>query len=377
MNRALIIGAFDRDNFGDILYLVILKRLGYELNITPAGIALSDMREFIDEVVYPYPLMISKYKWNLIWVIGGEVGGVSLDEAIRMVLDKEEEPRYREIENPELKKLYNNYISYDQDMSTVAYIPVVNRGQSFVLSSVGLSSLSAKFNNEQKKARNSIALAKSIIVRDPKSVTYLAKYGITSKLEPDMVHILPQIYTPSASNIPVSYVAVQLSENFVNNNGVKPIAKALDSIIDSVYKNIVFIAAGTANYHDNYGLYKDIKNHMSNSARVTISKKRKPLDIVDIIANSDLVIGTSLHIRIVAMSYGVDRISLENTKVSNYASYWDGDYPHGITLESLTEQIIKVDTIKKMKKITTNNVDLSHRVQEYLNKVITLGGPIE
>jgi hypothetical protein len=49
-----------------------------DVEVTPASIIFSDMREINGEVVYPYDLMLKLYEWDAVWVVGGEVGGVDV-----------------------------------------------------------------------------------------------------------------------------------------------------------------------------------------------------------------------------------------------------------------------------------------------------------
>ena len=53
------------------------------------------------------------------------------------------------------------------------------------------------------------------------------------------------------------------------------------------------------------------------------------------IRRARVVIGTSLHVRIVAAAYGVPRVSLAKPKPTRYARLWDPDMPFDVALEDL------------------------------------------
>ena len=57
--------------------------------------------------------------------------------------------------------------------------------------------------------------------------------------------------------------------------------------------------------------------------------------LVDHIRRARVVIGTSLHVRIVAAAYGVPRVSLAKPKPTRYARLWDPGMPFGVALGEL------------------------------------------
>ena len=56
---------------------------------------------------------------------------------------------------------------------------------------------------------------------------------------------------------------------------------------------------------------------------IEIVADRRPLALVEHIRRARVVVGTSLHVRIVAAAYGVPRVSLSKPKPTRYAKLWD------------------------------------------------------
>ena len=69
------------------------------------------------------------------------------------------------------------------------------------------------------------------------------------------------------------------------------------------------LLAGTATGHDAVADYEELMRHAP-GVDVAILEGRRPLDVVDQIRRARVVVGTSLHVRIIAAAYGVPRVSL-------------------------------------------------------------------
>jgi hypothetical protein len=93
----------------------------------------------------------------------------------------------------------------------------------------------------------------------------------------------------------------------------------------SDFDSITLVIAGIAPGHDSFMAYLNLVRVVSRIRPnwISISFDIDPLNIVREIATADLVVASSLHFRIVAMSYGIPRISIFVEKSINYGKYWD------------------------------------------------------
>lgn len=340
----LTIGAYERDNFGDLLFFLILKTVlrdrGY--NIVAGSIVGSDMRNLIGEYVFPYHLLLKKYKWDVIWVVGGEMGALPLDGALRMSLGENFFKEYLQLDE-DLRKIILDYLSCNIG-DRLAYLPDINLYKKnlktkLVLNSVGgfeeLPFLENK--NIIKNSIDSFKSLSSISVRNNYSHKYLESIGVSSRLSPDVVHILPKIYKNNKIDV-CEYILFQVNKFYFDKNSIEDVGNVLIEIINKFNHDIYLFLAGTANLHDSKKDYLKIIDFVRDKIgknKINIIEDRNPLHLVDWISNAKLWIGTSLHGRIISASYRVRRISLENKKVYNYCKKWDDIFPFNINLSDL------------------------------------------
>lgn len=71
-----------------------------------------------------------------------------------------------------------------------------------------------------------------------------------------------------------------------------------------------------------------------------------------------------MHGRIVANSYNIPRISIENEKVNNYTSKWDNQFPSNIKLEDVIDKINQVMSPRDIK-----NNENTKKATENFNKL--------
>ena len=81
------------------------------------------------------------------------------------------------------------------------------------------------------------------------------------------------------------------------------------------------------------------------------------------IASADLVVASSLHFRIVAMSYGIPRISIFVEKSINYGKHWD---LKDLSVQSYSEIGKVFSEIKKIESEQFNELALL-RTKEVMN----------
>ena len=86
--RILLVGAYERDNFGDILFGLLtrdrLRARGHTVILS--SMVFSDTRRIFGEFVHAYDTLLQAYSWDAVWVVGGEVGSATVEEATRLTL---------------------------------------------------------------------------------------------------------------------------------------------------------------------------------------------------------------------------------------------------------------------------------------------------
>src|SRR5215218_1336037 len=77
--RVLLVGAYERDNFGDLLFLLVTER--YLVAAAPFS---ADMRALLGRHIPAYGPLLRDEAFDAIWTVGGQVGRVDLLRAYRM-----------------------------------------------------------------------------------------------------------------------------------------------------------------------------------------------------------------------------------------------------------------------------------------------------
>lgn len=350
MKRILAVGAFERDNFGDLLFLRVLRDFmeAKGVEVTPASIIFSDMREVNGEVVYPYELMLSLYEWDAVWVVGGEVGGVDIASAVLMDAADARGRHYSAL-NANDKEAYNALLHIPTGDSLSAYLPKVrgyakNRNTPIVVNSVGISNSAP--GTEMSKNEIAVLSQAVVSVREEKSAKFCKENNIRCMLSPDVVSAISHFHPYQVEQAQEPYIVVQVNHELLSQSELAKFTSDLKEVSEYLEAKIVLLRAGVTFGHDDSSLYEEIiAEFKSLKPKYAIEQydKRNPLLITELIAKSKLCIATSLHCRIVSESYSVPHISLSNNKVANYASTWADDmYPYNVDVTSLKNTVIEI-----------------------------------
>ena len=82
--RVLLVGAYERDNFGDLLFLLVTERYLEGAEVVAAAPFSADMRALLDRRIPAYGPLLRDEAFDAIWTVGGQVGRVDLRRAYRM-----------------------------------------------------------------------------------------------------------------------------------------------------------------------------------------------------------------------------------------------------------------------------------------------------
>jgi len=209
-----------------------------------------------------------------------------------------------------------------------------NAGAISVLSSVGLSGVRGVEDEARRDALVALLRGQTFItVRDRGSSRLLDALGIEHELAPDAVHALGVLW-PYERDPGADVAVVQISSAILRRLGHAEVGARLAASPQLRGRPVRLLLAGTATGHDSVADYEALIRHAP-GVDLAVLDGRRPLDIVDQIRRARVVIGTSLHVRIIAAAYGVPRISLSRWKPTQYARAWDPDMPYDVRLGAL------------------------------------------
>lgn len=342
-NNILIIGAFDRYNYGDLLFpLIIEKQLEtYDRDFTVQffGIVKSDLsplggkptasiREF-------YRTCNTGEGHTSIIVAGGEAVAVtwnSLLLALSGLFKRTHRFHHRIGRMIDLNALAKWVLGGKTDLPFVFTKEDFTRVDRVILNSLGGSELDPAMFNRFPLLADQFRQADYFAVRDRATVEKLRRYGIATQLYPDSAILMVKFFPEKALASRVSpmvrayvtenrrqYVFFQMKDNHAKKKE-RFIAEQLDQITASNELSLCFCPIGKALNHDDQRALRRIAPYLKKMPRVFDNVSI--WDIMYLIAHARVYMGTSLHGAITAMSYAVPYVGLEVVKLHSYLNTW-------------------------------------------------------
>lgn len=396
MITVFLLGATDRFNFGDLLYPIILENIikkidtNNQINIKNSGIVKSD---FSAQGAIPTISVRSVYKECekidhpiFILIVGGEVVGSRWGRIVSFI-DKDFKKTY-----DQNKKILRHFEYIINDI--IAKKNVGGKGDlPFQISKKYLKNITGVIYNSVGGIRNFKLLPyKRKIVRSLQESVYCSfrdkgtfnlfkPHVRQSLLVPDTAILVSEIFPKKKLSKDYlnfkNYVFFQISKREADYWGITFIISKIKKLITGGH-NVVLCPIGTALGHEDHIPLMAIYNQLhSCHASINFIKNPKIVQIISLIANAELYIGSSLHGIITSMSYSVPYLSLRNnSKITSYLETWGQESLLEILTkknwdERITEalninpNLIKAKTIKQISKVsysleTIINVILSY-----------------
>jgi hypothetical protein len=370
MEKILIIGAFDRYNYGDLLFpLILQKQLDvYNLEFqyqffglvesdlsNEGGLPTQDLKAFYAQCNQP------GNKVHII-VAGGEALGVtwhSLFAALNKSYQKIHKYHLKLSRILDLNAIARRFLKGKTALPFVFTKGDFQNVNSVILNSLGGSGLKPalfeRFNFLQEK----LSKADYLAVRDKTTVENLKINNVSAKLFPDSAILMSEFYTNEFLEKQVTpevlvyakakkgnYVFFQINKKTtVGKQNL--IAAELDRIYLAEQVEICLCPIGKALNHDDHLALGEIKQLLKSPS--TYFDAYNIWDIMYLIANAKIYIGTSLHGAITAMSYAVPHVGLKVEKLDAYLHTWgvkENDF--AVDFHDIYKQYVIATTIKKV-----------------------------
>jgi hypothetical protein len=342
--RILTVGAYERDNFGDLLFLLVTERYLAGSEVVAAAPFAADMSALLDRQVVSVAESLTNRDVDAIWTVGGQVGATTPGSALRMSKSPAEFSRYRTAPPSEKRALLREAFCGAQPASP--YIPTPgafarNAGAVSVLNSVGLTGVRRLSPHVREEVIEVLRTADVVSVRDRESSDFLHGIGVKHSLVPDVVHAI-SLLDPHERDPRSDIAVVQVSTRLLERFGHERLARTLVQSRHLAGLRVQFVMAGTAPRHDSVDDLQrvvDCVHQIDPGREVEVLTDRRPLDIVRQIRQARIVVSTSLHMRIVAAAYGVPRVTMRRAKPTRYAAHWDELMPYDVSITALDDAI--------------------------------------
>jgi hypothetical protein len=343
----ILFGAFDRHNFGDLLFPHIVAALLEEKNLLFAGLAESDLRSCGGHQVRALAQLAAQCGERPVNIIhvGGELLTCNAWEAAVMLLPP-----------PRAQKAIARFDAHTEEalewargkLGVSALAPYTVQRELFphaagvIYHAVGGVELGELDPAMRAEVLSKLNAANDVSVRDKETQAVLNAAGITARLTPDPAVMVAELFGADIRRrakesavahilkaFPRGYIAAQFSADFGDDETLTKIAAQLDRIAISSGFGVAFFRAGAAPWHDDLVCFERVAARMRTPA-VTIFKSLDLWDICALIAGSRVYCGSSLHGRIVAMAFALPRINLlqprqatRHTKQAAFAATWE------------------------------------------------------
>lgn len=335
-NTIHFLSASDRVNYGDLLFPIIFQKFaedkGFKIEFYNYGIVKSDLTGFGALPTESYLSLLQRVKrfnGGKLVVGGGEVFFADWNTLYSFINPLFFQlKKYRIIQKLNIPKLL-----LSKNKVEIPFCPsngeLKNEKLNLYFSSVG-GTFSGDVNSDKNiKLGNIIKAASLLSVRDKRTMRSMEKHCLNAKLIPDSAIIMSDYFEKDAllqkiskelNEIDKKYIFLQIG-NFKGPQNLEKFAVDLKMLSDKMDLKIVLCPIGKAAGHEDHVILQRIKSY--EDSFIFIDPK-SIYDIMYLISNSSLYLGTSLHGLITAQSFSVPFIGLNKKliKVSSYIKTW-------------------------------------------------------
>lgn len=360
-NNILIIGAFDRFNYGDLLFpLVIeaqLKTYEHPFEATYFGIVDSDLSALggkpTKDIQAFYQACNDSTGHTSVIIAGGEAVAVTWSSLL-LALNKPFKKTHRF--HHRINKVFNLNAVARWILHGKTDLPFVFTKSDFggvnriIFNSLGGSELDPAIFDQFPKLNNQLRQVDYFAVRDKATQANLAKQGIDTQLYPDSAILMSKFYPTTLLAERVSspvvefvaakrgaYVFFQIKDNHAKTNEAL-LAAQLDRINAHSGLDLCFCPIGKALNHDDHLALQRIAPLIKYPP--TVFDDVSIWDIMYLIANAGVYVGTSLHGAITAMSYAVPYVGITVPKLDSYLQTWGvAGINHTVPLDGIADGV--------------------------------------
>ena len=352
----ILFGAFDRHNFGDLLFPHIAMALLAPEHPVFAGLIANDLRPFGGhrvEALADLAVRLRDCPVNILHV-GGELLTCDAWQAAAMTLrpDEEQDTIARLDRRPREALEWARRRTGIAGLAPYTVQPsLFPQARAVLYNAVGGVDLDARDDTFRAEVLTNLRAADGVGVRDASTQEHLQAAGIPVRLMPDPAAMVVDLFRDDIGrrggegevahilhSFPGGYLAVQFSADFLDH---ATMAIQLEQLARATGLGIVFFRAGAAPWHDDIECLKHVAARMP-PGMVGIFTSLDVWDICALIATSRGYLGSSLHGRIVATAFALPHLNLVrfpgHGKQAAYAATWEaGNVPHVVQVDGILQ----------------------------------------
>lgn len=393
MNDIVLYGAFDRHNYGDLLFPLVMERMLTQKfpnkKIVIAGLIDSDLSEFNALPTTSIKKALKESNKDVAIILaGGDVVACDWLSAYSYLLSDFSFSIFQRIFARFIpgitEKVIKKIIGLKSDNPFDLTSKDLSAEMKLIYNSVGATGVSNIHGDAALNLSAALNNADYVTVRDEFSREHINRIGgNVNDVYPDSAAVMSSVFTEDEIDQKTSSEAKLLISELKDNYLVFQIssahcagleaefAKNLTAIANEHDLTIVFIAIGNASGHsDSLGVER-IKQYLGKNIKIKQYLSGGVFDLMNIIKNSQCYCGTSLHGLITSMAFHVPRVGLlpKLRKQRNYMATWDlPTMPSGILPNELSVAINQAMSIPKH-ELVEKEQHLTAKYFENFNKI--------
>jgi len=345
--RTVLFGAFDRHNFGDMLFPHVLERMLAPRAVCHAGLATRDLRACGGHAVRAFGALAASAHdapLNVIHV-GGELLTCDAWEAAVMLAAPRRVPALIAQE----KAWKESPLAWAQaHTGLAARAPyVLSKAaqpwiESLLFHAVGGTDLDRRDPPFREEVFDKLRNADHLSVRDRRTQAQLRAQNIDAQLIPDPAVMVAELFgariRTRATEVamqavlrafPRGYAAIQFDASFGDDATLDVLAREIARAARAHGYGIVLFRAGAAPWHDDLDAYRRLRTRIMGTP-IKVFASLDLWDICALIAHSRIFCGSSLHGRIVAMAFARPRVTIvhaqeamQPSRQAAFAATWE------------------------------------------------------
>ncbi|MBI3157375.1 MAG: polysaccharide pyruvyl transferase family protein [Burkholderiales bacterium] len=324
---AVVFGAFDRHNLGDLLLAHVAQALLGDRELVFAGLADRDLRPLGGHRVHALAALAARWRHGpaLLWHAGGELLGCRAWQAALMLMDPAEAPAAAAYWQ---RRAVARTAWARRMLGTGARTPYAVARERFpaavriVHAGVGGVALARAPQPVQAELRATLGSADAVAVRDERTLAWMQSQRIAARLVPDPAVLVGELFgrriawhaargEPARlrAAFPRGWIVLQCSADFGDDATLDTLAAALAPAAAAHGLGIVPFLAGTAPWHDDAGVLRRLAARLATRG-VHLVESRQLWDLCAVVAGARACVASSLHARLVAAAHARPRITL-------------------------------------------------------------------
>ncbi len=323
----VLFGACDRHNLGDLLFPHVVTAMLGEQEPVVAGLRAADLRRLGGQRVVALDTLardLAQHPVNLIHVGGETLSCEAWDAAAVLLPQATARTVYTRLARSS-GVLQRRWAAAHLGREAAAPY-VCGRGcfphtRRLIHNAVGGASLTLRTPGFRAEVIAKLKEADFVGVRDGLTHALLAEAGIAAELMPDCVVMLRELFgthiaargqTGECARVreafPQGYLAAQFSADFADDASLDTVAKQLDGVALDSGVGIVLFRAGAAPLHDDPAMLARLAPRLR--APLWQFESINVWELAALIASSRAFVGSSLHGRIIALAWGLPRVTV-------------------------------------------------------------------